>query len=211
MVLGFSTILEFFGLGEISGIDVFFAAMAVIGTILFMIYFALVLIGGVADGIAEAIPFFDVSFEMDAEGVFHMLTIEGLLSFMMMFGIFGRAVSQGNYGAMPAIFAGSLAGISSMWVVGKVFQAIAGLETDGTVSHNQSHGAKGTVYRTIRPGQSGQIQVEFQDALRTCEAVAEDETLTIQTGKFILVTGNIGEILVVKPLNVAEAMVTEEE
>lgn len=211
MVLGFSTILEFFGLGEISGIDVFFAAMAVIGTVLFMIYFALVLIGGVADGIAEAIPFFDVSFEMDAEGVFHMLTIQGLLSFMMMFGIFGLAVSQGNYGAMPAIVAGSLAGISSMWVVGKVFQAIAGLETDGTVSHNQSHGAKGTVYRTIRPGQSGQIQVEFQDALRTCEAVAEDETLTIQTGKFILVTGNIGEILVVKPLNVADAMVTEEE
>ena len=211
MVLGFSTILEFFGLGEISGIDVFFAAMAVIGTVLFMIYFALVLIGGVADGIAEAIPFFDVSFEMDAEGVFHMLTIQGLLSFMMMFGIFGLAVSQGNYGAMPAIVAGSLAGISSMWVVGKVFQAIAGLETDGTVSHNQSHGAKGTVYRTIRPGQSGQIQVEFQDALRTCEAVAEDETLTIQTGKFILVTGNIGEILVVKPLNVADAMIAEEE
>ena len=211
MVLGFSTILEFFGLGEISGIDVFFAAMAGIGTILFLIYFALVLIGGVADGIAEAIPFFDVSFEMDAEGVFHMLTIQGLLSFMMMFGIFGLAVSQGNYGSMPAIFAGSVAGISSMWIVGKVFQAIAGLETDGTVSHKQSHGAKGTAYRTTRPGQSGQIQVEFQDALRTCEAVAEDETLTIQTGKFILVTGNIGEILVVKPLNVADAMVTEEE
>ena len=94
-MLGFSTILEFFGLGDISGIDVFFAAMAVIGTILFIIYFILVLIGGVADGIADAIPFLDVSFEMDAEGVFHMLTIQGLLSFMMMFGIFGLAVSQG--------------------------------------------------------------------------------------------------------------------
>ena len=77
MVLGFSTILEFFGLEDISGIDVFFAAMAVIGTILFIIYFALVLIGGVADGLADAIPFLDVNFEMDAEGVFHMLTIQG--------------------------------------------------------------------------------------------------------------------------------------
>ena len=74
-----------------------------------------------------------------------------------------------------------------------------------------SHGAKGTVYRTIKPGQSGQVQVEFQDALRTCEAVAEDETLTIETGKFILVTGNIAEILVVRPLKVADAMVSEEE
>ena len=211
MVLGFNTILEYFGLGGITGIDVFFAAMAVIGTILFTIYFALVLLGGVAEGLADAIPFVDASFELDAEGVFHMLTIQGLLSFMMMFGIFGLAVSQGDYGALPAIMAGSIAGIASMWVVGKVFQAIAGLETDGTVVHNQAHGAKGTVYRTIKPGQSGQVQVEFQDALRTCEAVAEDETLTIETGNFILVVGNIAEVLVVRPLKVTDAMASEEE
>tara|TARA_B100000925_G_scaffold208138_1_gene158400 strand:- start:92 stop:727 length:636 start_codon:yes stop_codon:yes gene_type:complete len=211
MVLGFNTILEYFGLGGITGIDVFFAAMAVIGTILFTIYFALVLLGGVAEGLADAIPFVDASFELDAEGVFHMLTIQGLLSFMMMFGIFGLAVSQGDYGALPAIMAGSIAGIASMWVVGKVFQAIAGLETDGTVVHNQAHGAKGTVYRTIKPGQSGQVQVEFQDALRTCEAVAEDENLTIETGKFILVVGNIAEVLVVRPLKVTDAMASEEE
>ncbi|DAC68601.1 MAG TPA: hypothetical protein D7I13_03430 [Candidatus Poseidoniales archaeon] len=211
MVLGFNTILEYFGLGGITGIDVFFAAMAVIGTILFTIYFALVLLGGVAEGLADAIPFVDASFELDAEGVFHMLTIQGLLSFMMMFGIFGLAVSQGDYGALPAIMAGSIAGIASMWVVGKVFQAIAGLETDGTVVHNQAHGAKGTVYRTIKPGQSGQVQVEFQDALRTCEAVAEDDTLTIETGKFILVVGNIAEVLVVRPLKVTDAMASEEE
>jgi hypothetical protein len=210
MVLGFSTILEFFGLEGITGIDVFFAVMAVIGTVLFIIYFALVLIGGVADGIADAIPFLDINFEMDAEGVFHMLTIQGLLSFMMMFGIFGLAVSQGDYGALPAIAAGTTTGLASMWMVGKVFQAIAGLETDGTVSHNQAHGAKGTVYRTIRPGQSGQVQVEFQDALRTCEAVAEDETLVIDTGKFITVVGNIAETLVVKPLKISDAIAEEE-
>ncbi|MCH1615888.1 MAG: hypothetical protein L7R83_00060 [Candidatus Poseidonia sp.] len=210
MVLGFSSILEFFGLGDISGIDVFFAAMAVIGTILFIIYFALVLIGGVADGIADAIPFLDVNFEMDAEGVFHMLTIQGLLSFMMMFGIFGLAVSQGDYGALPAIAAGTITGLASMWMVGKVFQAIAGLETDGTVVHSQALGAKGTVYRTIMPGKSGQVQVEFQSALRTCEAVAEDESLKIETGKFVIVTGNVAETLVVKPLSIADAVTQEE-
>jgi len=210
MVLGFSTILEFFGLQDISGIDVFFAAMAVIGTILFIIYFALVLIGGVADGIADAIPFLDVNFEMDAEGVFHMLTIQGLLSFMMMFGIFGLAVSQGDYGALPAIAAGTVTGLASMWMVGKVFQAIAGLETDGTVVHSQALGAKGTVYRTIMPGKSGQVQVEFQSALRTCEAVAEDETMKIETGKFVVVTGNVAETLVVKPLSIADAVAEEE-
>ena len=210
MVLGFSSILEFFGLDDITGIDVFFAAMAVIGTILFIIYFALVLIGGVADGIADAIPFLDVNFEMDAEGVFHMLTIQGLLSFMMMFGIFGLAVSQGDYGALPAIAAGTVTGLASMWMVGKVFQAIAGLETDGTVVHSQALGAKGTVYRTIMPGKSGQVQVEFQSALRTCEAVAEDETMKIETGKFVVVTGNVAETLVVKPLSIANAVAEQE-
>jgi hypothetical protein len=53
--------------------------------------------------------------------------------------------------------------------------------------------------------------VEFQDALRTCEAVAEDEGLQIETGKFVVVVGNIGEILVVKPLKVADAVASPEE
>jgi len=55
-MLGFSSIMDFFGLGDITGIDVFFAAMAVIGTVLFTIYFLLVLVGGVADGFLDAIP-----------------------------------------------------------------------------------------------------------------------------------------------------------
>ena len=114
MVLGFGTILEYFGLGDITGVDVFFAAMAVIGTILFIIYFLLVMIGGVADGIADSIPFLDINLEMDAEGVFHMLTIQGLLSFMMMFGIFGLAASQADQNAIIAILAGSIAGVASM-------------------------------------------------------------------------------------------------
>ncbi len=181
-----------------------------IGTILFIIYFILVLIGGVADGIADSIPFLDVNLEMDAEGVFHMLTIQGLLSFMMMFGIFGLAASQADQNSIVAILAGSIAGIASMWIVGKVFQAVASLETDGTVVHSEALGAKGTVYRRIEPGQTGQVQVEFQSALRTCNAVAEDETMRIETGKFVTVVGNISEMLIVRPLSVADAIVQEE-
>lgn len=210
MVLGFGTILEYFGLGDITGVDVFFAAMAVIGTVLFIIYFLLVMIGGVADGIVDSIPFLDINLEMDAEGVFHMLTIQGLLSFMMMFGIFGLAASQANQNGIVAILAGSIAGIASMWIVGKVFQAVASLETDGTVVHSEALGAKGTVYRRIEPGQTGQVQVEFQSALRTCNAVAEDETMRIDTGKFITVVGNISEMLIVRPLSVSDAVRQEE-
>jgi len=78
--------LDLLGLGGISGVDYLFAAMAIIGTFLFLVYFALILIGGAADGALGAVGF-DVDFDMGAEGVFHMLTLQGLLSFMMMFGI----------------------------------------------------------------------------------------------------------------------------
>ena len=52
--------------------------------------------------------------------------------------------------------------------------------------------------------------IRDRDALRTCEAVAEDETLTIETGKFITVTGNIAETLVVRPLKISDAIAEEE-
>ena len=206
----FTDLLEFLGLGGIEGLDVVFAGMAIIGTLLFVVYFGLVLIGGVADGALDMVGL-DVDFGMDsAEGSFQMLTVQGILSFVMMFGIFGLATSQADQHNIIAVGVGGVAGVISMWLVGKVFQVMMSLESDGTVRHNDAIGAKGTVYRTIRAGKSGQIQVEFQDALRTCEAVAEDEELTIETGKFVTVVGNIAEMLIVRPLSVSSGVAEEE-
>jgi ribosomal 50S subunit-recycling heat shock protein len=59
------------------------------------------------------------------------------------------------------------------------------------------------VYRTINAGEHGQVQVEYQGALRTSDAVAEDDTLVIETGKFIKVVKTIGETLIVIPLDIS--------
>ena len=195
--------LELLGLGGISGVDYLFAAMAIIGTFLFLVYFALILIGGAADGALGAVGF-DVDFDMGAEGVFHMLTLQGLLSFMMMFGIFGLAVTQSGGPPTMAILSGTIAGTLSMWLIGKVFQLMKGLESDATVKHTQAVGAQGRVYMTIYPGQSGQVQVEFQSALRTCTAVLEDESATLATGKFVEVVRTIGETLIVRELHLSD-------
>ena len=112
--------LDLIGLGDIGGIDILFAAMAIVGTFLFLIYFALILIGGVADGALGAVGV-DIDLEMGAEGVFNMLTIQGLLSFLMMFGIFGLAVNMETEIPTLAILAGTIAGTISMWLIGKVF------------------------------------------------------------------------------------------
>jgi membrane protein implicated in regulation of membrane protease activity len=204
------TILGFFGLEGITGVDVLFAACAIIGTILFLLYFVLVMLTGAADGMLEVAGF---DFEMDAAGVFHMFTLQGLLSFVMMFGIFGLAVSQSgdNTNAVLAVLAGTAAGTASMYVVAKVFQAMQSLESDGTVVHNKALGARGTVYRRIDPNKPGQVQVEFQGALRTMSARSDDEAATLETGSLIEVVDTIGEILIVAPLDRKAPTRKEEE
>lgn len=204
------SILGFLGLEGITGVDVLFAACAIIGTILFLLYFALVMLTGAADGMLEVAGF---DFEMDAAGVFHMFTLQGLLSFVMMFGIFGLAVSQSgnNTNAVLAVLAGTTAGTASMYVVAKVFQAMQSLESDGTVVHNKALGARGTVYRRIDPNKPGQIQVEFQGALRTMSARSDDDAATLETGSLIEVVDTIGEILIVAPLDRKAPTRKEEE
>ena len=204
------TILGFFGLEGISGVDVLFAACAIIGTILFLLYFVLVMLTGAADGMLEVAGF---DFEMDAACVFHMFTLQGLLSFVTMFGIFGLAVSQSgdNTNAVLAVLAGTAAGTASMYVVAKVFQAMQSLESDGTVVHNKALGARGTVYRRIDPNKPGQVQVEFQGALRTMSARSDDEAATLETGSLIEVVDTIGEILIVAPLDRKAPTRKEEE
>ena len=190
----FGDLLDLIGLGGITGVDVLFAAMAIVGTFLFIIYFLLILIGDFTGGMFD--------FEMDADGIFHLFTIQGLLSFIMMFGIFGLSVSQADQNAFIAIIAGTVAGTFSMYIVGKVFQMMASLEKDNTVEHSQAIGARGTVYRTIHPGKTGEVQVEYQGALRTETAVAKDETLKLETGKFVEVVDVITERLIVIPLDI---------
>ena len=193
----FGDLLDFIGLGGITGIDILFAVMAIIGTVLFLIYFLLVMIFGFADDI---LPF---EMDMSADGIFHLFTIQGILSFMMMFGIFGLAMTQADQHSLIAIIVGVIAGSISMYIVGKIFQMMKSLEMDNTIKYSEAIGAKGTVYRTINAGEHGQVQVEYQGALRTSDAVAQDDKLTIQTGKFIKVIDAIGETLIVEPLDIS--------
>ena len=78
MDLTLSGIFEFLGFDTISGIDILFASMALVGGLLFIIYFLLFMIGGVVDGAVEGI--FDVDINMDSAFVFEMITLQGIIS-----------------------------------------------------------------------------------------------------------------------------------
>lgn len=154
------------------------------------------MIGGVFEGVVEGV--FDIDVDMGSDFSFKAITFQGVVAFVMMFGLVGLAVMQSTTNDTIAVFGGSVAGIMSMFAINKLFHMFYGLESDGTVQHNQAIGAKGLVTTRIRKGSPGEVQVTYQHALRTEAAVCEDEDMELSTGTMIEVVDVIGTRLIVK-------------
>lgn len=199
MEISIPSFLDFLGLGSISGIDILFASMALIGTGLFVLYFILLIIGGFADGVLEGA--FNIDLDMDAGFAFELLTLQGILSFIMMFGIFGLAVNQANDNTLMAIGAGTVAGLISMYIMGKVYHLFRGLESEGNVNHANAVGARGEVYMNIPANGTGQVQVTYQNALRTMAARSKDDANELPSGTLVRVVDHLGAMLIVEPID----------
>jgi len=189
------SLFELVGLGDVSGIDMLFASSALIGGILFVLYFFLLMIGGIATDIFDGL--FGIDVDMGADASFKALTFQGIMAFLMFFGLAGLYVTKSGGGPSPAILAGAIAGGASMYFTGKLFELFVNLQQDGTVELSEAIGAKGQVYLRITDEGVGQVTVEVNEAQRTFNAKSEDGA-GIATGDFIEVVDTIGEVLVVK-------------
>ena len=186
---------ELVGLGDVTGIDMLFASSALVGGILFVLYFFLLMIGGIATDIFDGL--FGIDVDMGADASFKALTFQGIMAFLMFFGLAGLYVTKSGGGASPAILAGAIAGTASMYSTGKLFELFVNLQQDGTVELSEAIGSKGQVYLRIAADGVGQVTVEVNEAQRTYNAKSEDGA-EIGTGDFIEVVDTIGEVLVVK-------------
>ncbi len=189
------SLFELVGLGDVTGIDMLFAASALVGGILFVLYFFLLMIGGIATDIFDGL--FGIDVDMGADASFKALTFQGIMAFLMFFGLAGLYVTKSGGGPSPAILAGAIAGGASMYFTGKLFELFVNLQQDGTVELSEAIGAKGQVYLRIADEGVGQVTVEVNEAQRTFNAKSEDGA-GIATGDFIEVVDTIGEVLVVK-------------
>ena len=189
------SLFDLVGLGDVTGIDMLFAASALVGGILFTLYFFLLMIGGIATDIFDGL--FGIDVDMGADASFKALTFQGIMAFLMFFGLAGLYVTKSGGGPSPAILAGGAAGGLSMYATGKLFELFVNLQQDGTVKLSEAIGAKGQVYLRIGDEGVGQVTVEVNEAQRTFNAKSEDGT-NIATGDFIEVVDTIGEVLVVK-------------
>ena len=189
------SLFELVGLGDVTGVDMLFAASALVGGILFVLYFFLLMIGGIATDIFDGM--FGIDVDMGADASFKALTFQGIMAFLMFFGLAGLYVSKSGGGPSPAIIAGAIAGGASMYATGKLFELFVNLQQDGTVDLPEAIGSKGQVYLRIAADGVGQVTVEVNEAQRTYNAKSEDGA-EIGTGDFIEVVDTIGEVLVVK-------------
>jgi membrane protein implicated in regulation of membrane protease activity len=133
----------------------------------------------------------------DSDTSFKLLTFQGITAFLMMFGLVGLAMRMDSSAAEPmAILAASMAGLLALYVVGKLFAFMRGLQSSGTVDLRNAVGQEGSVYLTIHAGGTGQVRVTVQDRLRIYEAVADGEG-EIRTGESVKVVNVLGGKLLV--------------
>ena len=189
-------LFEMVGLGDVTGLDLLFASAALIGGILFIAWFFLLMVGGLAGGILDGVG---IDVDMGADLSFKAFTFQGIIAFILMFGLVGLALSRSDQGDMMALFAGTVAGGASMWSMGKMFQAFHSVQSSGNMNIENAVGQDGTVYMRIKPGEVGQIQVTIQGALRTLDAIASDASLYIKTGATITVEKIVAGRMVVVP------------
>ena len=188
-------LFELVGLGDATGVELLFAASALVGGILFVLYFFLLMIGGIATDVFDGL--FGIDVDMGADASFKALTYQGIMAFMMFFGLAGLYVLKSDGGASMSVVAGAVAGGISMYSTGKLFELFVTLQQDGTTDLSEAIGSKGRTYLRISNNGVGQVTVDVNGAQRTYNAKSEDDA-EIGTGDFIEVVDVIGEVLVVK-------------
>lgn len=189
-------------------IEIIYWASTIIGGTLFILRLGMMLIvgdlGGGDGGFDTPIDTGDVDISgdhVDADTSFTWLSIQGLTSFFMMFGLVGLAILRANLHVIISIIGGMLAGIVTVAITGLIFNQMKRLQTEGTININNTVGSDGTVYLTIPKNDTGQVQIIVQGSLKIFDAISSNKK-QISTGEKVRVVGVAsGTTLIVEKLS----------
>ena len=107
----------------LSVIEIIYWASTIIGGTLFILRLGMMFIGGGIsdDGLDAALDAGDTDLDVDhgdADSSFKLLSVQGLTSFFMMFGLVGLALLRANLPVLLTIVGGTLAGLITVAVTG---------------------------------------------------------------------------------------------
>ncbi|MCA9786503.1 MAG: NfeD family protein [Candidatus Cloacimonetes bacterium] len=188
-------------LADFNGLELFFLACAVIGGFFVLVKLVLQFMGGDSDLDSAADPDFGIDADhTNSDAGFRVLSLHGLSSFFMMFGLVGLAFSRQSGAGLGITIGGSvLAGLGSVWIIGKLFQGAGKLQSSGTLNTKDAVGSVGTVYLGIPDSGVGRVTINFRNHLREFNAISSD-LHALKTGTAIRVVSVKESILVVEPL-----------
>jgi hypothetical protein len=182
---------------DLTWIEIIYWASTIIGGTLFILRAAMMLIGGFGDGAMDTDFGGDVSGDFDtdvtgdhadADVSFKLISIQGMTSFFMMFGLVGLALLKANVPVFLTVVGGIIAGFITVGITGLVFTQMKRLQTEGTIDIQNTIGTEGSVYLTIPKNGTGQVQLIAQGSLKIFDAVSNNKN-AIATGENVRVTG----------------------
>jgi hypothetical protein len=183
----------------LSTIEQAYWTVALVGSGVFVIIFAITFIGGgdtdmAADG---------TDFEADDGGVgFQFFTFKNLVAFITVFGWTGVLCTQNGLGNFATLGFSTLAGLVMMVLTSLLFYQMHKLAHSGTLKIKNAIGAVGEVYLPIGANRSniGKIQIRVQGSLRELDAVTDSQD-DLPTSTIVKVTEIVSaELLLVEKL-----------
>lgn len=185
---------------DFNGLEMFFLACAIIGGFFVLLKLILQFVGGGADTSINVDGDIDPG-HADSDIGFRLLSLHGLSSFFMMFGLVGLALyRQNELEVLISIIGAVAAGLVSVWVIGKLFQGAARLQSSGTLKTGDAVGSSGTVYLKIPASGTGRVSLNFNNHLREFDAVSKGD-VEIPSGTPVRVVQVNANVLVVEAIN----------
>ncbi len=179
-------------------LDQFFFYASVGGGTLFIIQLILLFIGGGVD--------VDIDLDTDLDGgdmghagadaSFKVLSLQGITTFVMMFGLTGMAMRNDEQASPTiALFVAVAVGAFSTWVIGRIFLFFTRLQSTGTLNMKTAQGATGQVYLSIQEDKPGKVTVTVGNRSLTLDAICESGQ-SLSTGTPIKVVRVISDTTV---------------
>jgi len=202
------------GFAGMPWLEKIFVASAILGGGLVLIRLVLMLIGGDTDADAGDVDMdldMDVDADMDvgdadlgdvdhgALSSFHVLSLQGISGFLLLFGLVGLAVNRiEGARAIYAVAAGAVAGIAMMWILGFLMASLKRLQSSGTLDLRAAVGVEGKVYLSIPPKGIGKVEIPLQGGMHIFDARSNGKQ-TIPSGESVkVISVAAGNIMVVQ-------------
>jgi hypothetical protein len=181
-------------MASLTWIEIIYWASTIVGGTLFVLRLIMLFVGGETGDSPH-----DTTFDTAGESTpgdqldigFQLLSVQGLTSFFMMFGLVGLALLKAGLPVLVTVLGGVLAGLATVAITGLIFTQMKRLQTEGTINIQNTVGTQGSVYLTIPKNGTGQVQIIAQGSLKIFDAISTNRSV-IATGEKIQVVGVSG-------------------